>query len=135
VRPGSKPSTSPARNPRPAARVRARSSCSRSGTRIRLFAKVEAELFRRRYFSGELRQLAPIERLFSGQGEQDVVDVPGDVQDEQFVERFLVGADHRVVERVGGGAPDVADDAAARHERPDGEPYLFQRYGLLFNLS
>src|SRR6266571_2191134 len=83
-----------------------------------LFAKVEAELFRHRYFSGELRQLASIERLFSGQGEQDVVDVPGDVQDEQFVERFLVGADHRVVERVGGGAPDVADDDAARLERP-----------------
>jgi hypothetical protein len=31
-----------------------------------LFAKVEAELFRRRYFSGELRQLASIERLLSG---------------------------------------------------------------------
>src|SRR6267378_818544 len=82
-----------------------------------LFAKVEAELFRRRYFSGELRQLASIERLFSGQGEQDVVDVSGDVQDEQLVERFPVGADHRVVERVGRGAPDVADDDAASHER------------------
>src|SRR5258706_10191845 len=81
-----------------------------------LFAKVEAELFRRRYFSGELRQLASIERLLSGQGEEDVVDVPGDIQNEQFVERFLVGADHRVVERVGGGAPDVADDDAARHQ-------------------
>ncbi len=56
-----------------------------------LFAEVEAELLLRRYFSGALRQLASIERLLSGQGEQDVVDVPGDVQDEQFVERRLVG--------------------------------------------
>src|SRR5439155_845825 len=83
-----------------------------------LFAKVEAELLRRRYFSGELRQLASIARLLSWQGEEDVVDVPGNVQDVQFVERFLVGADHRVVERVGSGAPDVADDDAASHERP-----------------
>src|SRR5882762_11782200 len=83
-----------------------------------LFAKVEAELFRRRYFSGELRQLASIERLLSGQGEQDVVDVSRDIQNVQLVERFLVGADDRVVERVGRGAPDVADDDAASPERP-----------------
>src|SRR6266853_5551766 len=30
-----------------------------------------------------------------------------DAQDEQLVENFLIGPDHRVVERVGSGAPEI----------------------------
>src|SRR5882762_10480591 len=100
-----------------------------------LFAKVEAELFRRRYFSGELRQLASIERLFSGQSEQDVVDVPGDIQNEQFVERFLISADHRVVERINKKAPDIADDNAASHEHPAHRQQEFLRRQVLRDVA
>src|SRR5258708_478991 len=98
-------------------------------------SQVETEALRGRYLPGEQRQVPLAERLPARQGEENVVDVAGDIEDEQFLERLLVGARHRVVERVGSGAPDIADHDAVRPDGPARDLQEFPRRQMFRNVA